>query len=237
MSRASRRWPPDSVVGVRRAGSSSWRFAHGVEQWPHAVLYVRDALGLYVEPALGVSPVLIEKLPDRSALLESSARAEAARGRAKWWETVVKYESRSHFDPGDQDQAARYEQVLEYGRAIDPVTSSVLSGTALQPAAQAVFDDACSWGGSVDPPNARDVTNQRKTFAWEVVRDTAEAVAAVHGVDVGVIDGAASILLVEGVWWDLVAPRFALCSLAAADDPNVAGEMLQSVFESGLSAG
>jgi hypothetical protein len=172
---------------------------------------------------LGVPPVLSEKVPDRAELLESSARAEAAREWARWWETVVKYESRRHFDRGDQDPAARHEQVLEYGRAIEPVASGVLPGTVLQPAAQAVFGDACSWGGSVHPPQARDVINRRKTFAWEVVRDTAEAVAAVHGVDVGVIDGAASILFVERVWWDLIAPRFAVCSLAAADDPNVAG--------------
>jgi hypothetical protein len=202
---------------------------------PHAVLFVRDALGLRPEPTLGVPPGLRDKVPDRSELLEPSARAAAAREWTTWWATVVELESRRHSSNSDQDALARRERLLEYDRAINPATSPALSDALVRPAAETLFGEACSWDGTVDLPNARDVTSRRTTFAWEVVRDTAEAVAAAHHVDVGAIDGAASILLVEGVWWDLVA-RFALCSLAAADDPNVAGAMLHSVFESGLIA-
>jgi hypothetical protein len=39
---------------MRRAGSESWRFAHDIDQTLHALLYVRDALGVDVEEAKGI---------------------------------------------------------------------------------------------------------------------------------------------------------------------------------------
>lgn len=221
---------------MRCAGGRSWRFSHGVEQWPHAVLYVRGALDLGVKPAPGVPPGLIEKVPDHCELLEPSARAVAARDWLTWWDTIIRYESRAHVDCGAQDLSAIRERAVEYGEAIDPARPKALSGTALQPAAKAVFAEAQSWGGRVDMPDPGGNREGENAFQWEVIRDTAEAVAAAHRVDVGEIDGAASILFVKGVWWELVAPGHVFCSLAAAQDQNVAAAMLRSAFESRLAA-
>ena len=216
---------------VRHAGGSSWRFAHGVEQLPHAVLYVRDALRLSIESASGVPPTLCEQIGDRSELLDSLTRSVAAREWAAWWAVVVEFEARRHLSSGDLNHLAIHERSAEYNRAINPATSPVLAGALLQPAAEALFGDACSWGGSVD---VQDPAGGGQAPAWEVVRDAAEAVAETRSVEPGSIGGAASILLVDGIWWDLAAPRFALCSRAAAEDSHTARVMLTSVFESGL---
>ncbi len=155
-----------------------------------------------------------------------------------WWATLVDCESRRHFHSGDQDLRAIHERFLEYDRVVNPETSVVLAGTALESPALALYSEGCDWGGSADVavPRPEDLTSTGQPFAWAVVRDTVEAVAAVRGVDTAAIDGAASVLLVEGKWWDLVTPGFALCSLAAATDPDVAASVLRSVFESGLTS-
>ena len=217
---------------VRQAGGSSWRFAHGVEQLPHAVLYVRDALRLSIEPASSVPPALCEQIEDRSELLDPQTRSDAAREWAAWWAVLVDFEAERHFSSGDQNHLAIHARFAEYDRAVNPATSPVLAGASLQPAAEALFDDACSWRRSFD---VQDPAGRRRAPASEVVRDAAEAVAEAHAVEPGSIDGAASILLVDGIWWDLAAPRFALCSRAAAQDPDTARAMLTSVFESGLA--
>lgn len=223
---------------MRRAASGSWRFAHGLEQLPHALLYVRDALRLAAAPGLGVPPRLSEAPPDRSRLLDPAIRSAAAREWTTWWETLVQHESRRHFDSGDGDAHAVHERFLEYHWVLNPETSPALAGTMLRPAALVLFAEGCDWGGRVTPelPDPRDLDSAGQPFAWALVRDTVEAVSAARGVDTADIDGAASVLLVEGDWWDLVAPGFALCSLAAATDPNVAGVLLHSVLESGLTA-
>jgi hypothetical protein len=71
-------------------------------------------------------------------------------------------------------------------------------------------------------------------FPWEWVRDTAERVAAEHGVSPGAVRGSVTVLDVEGVWWRRVAPGQALCSAAATEDPLMATRVLREVFESGL---
>lgn len=219
---------------MRRVGSSSWRFVHGVEQLPHALLYVRDALRLQVESALGVPPLLREVPPDRSGLLDPSARTDAARDWATWWTTLLKFEAQRHFLGADELR----EYVVDYDRAVDPKTATSLAGTTLEAAAVTLFGEALNWAGRLpaDLPSPRDLTSREEAFAWLVVRDTAEAVAIAEGVDAGAIDGAATVLIVEGEWWDLVTPSFALCSLAAATNSDMAGAILRSVFESGLAA-
>jgi hypothetical protein len=54
-------------------------------------------------------------------------------------------------------------------------------------------------------------------------------------VEVGAINGAVSVLLVESIWWKRVRPQFALCSLEAADDQQIATDILREVFTSGLT--
>ena len=54
-------------------------------------------------------------------------------------------------------------------------------------------------------------------------------------VGVGAVNGAVSVLLVEGIWWQLVAPQRALCSVVAAGDPKTAEAILREVFGSGLT--
>lgn len=223
---------------MRGAAGSSWRFAHGVEQFPHALLYVRDALELPVGPGPGIPPALSEAPPDRSGLLNPAARADAARAWASWWATLVECESRRHLDSGDQDARATRERILEYHDAVHPETSAALADTVLQSPATTLFGEAGDWAGrnTADVQIPHDPDNRPEIFSWAVVSDAVAAVAATRGVDARAIDGAASVLLVKGDWWELAAPRFALCSLDAATVPDVAGAMLRSIFESGLPA-
>ena len=167
-----------------------------------------------------------------SELLDPPARPQAGREWQAWWTLVVGFEAQHHLTRGGQDHRAVHERVLEYHRAIEPSTCSALAGALLQPAADALFADACDWSGTVD---RHEPIAGGQAPAWEVVRDAAEAVAEAHSVEPGRIDGAASILLVDGIWWDVAAPRFALCSRAAAEDPHTARAMLMSVFASGLA--
>jgi hypothetical protein len=170
---------------MRRAAGGSWRFAHGVEQLPHALLYVRDALGLAIEPALGVPPSLSVAPPDRSGLLEPAARTDAAREWATWWRTLVDYESRRHLDTGDNIEAT-HDRFLEYHRAVRPDTSAALADTALQAPAVALFDEGCDWAGTLrtDIRTPQDLASNPQAFTWALVRDSVEAVAVTCGVDV-----------------------------------------------------
>jgi hypothetical protein len=61
----------------------------------------------------------------------------------------------------------------------------------------------------------------------------AEEVAAELGVSIGAVQGYALVLIVEGTWWELASPGFALCSLEAAQDPETANAVLRQVFISG----
>ena len=217
-----------------------------VEQLPHALLYVRDALRLPVEPALGVPPPLIDMPPDLSRLLDRSARVDAAREWTRWWAILVQHETRRHFVKRDPDLGAtperdvehHRERFFEYDRAVPPETSPRSRARCCDHRPWRSFGEGCHWARAAraEVQIPQKLTSRPQTFPWVVVRDTAEAVAAAWGVDAGAVDGAASVLVVEGAWWDLVAPRFALCSVAAATDPGVAGAMLRSVFESGLAA-
>jgi len=200
-------------------------------------LYVRDALRLHVEPGLAIPPTLSEVPPDRSGLLDPASRANAAAEWTAWWATLVKHEARRHLDHGDDPQAT-LERLFAYDRAVHPETCTALEGTVLRAPALALFGEASEWIGraaaDVQEPS-RGLTDRSQAFAWVVVRDIAQTVAAAHGIDPGTIDGAASTLLVEGNWWHLTEPCFALCSLAAATDPDDADTILRSIFESGLT--
>jgi len=51
----------------------------------------------------------------------------------------------------------------------------------------------------------------------------------------GAVNGCAQVLIVEGSWWQLVAPGAALCSLSAARDPETVSIILTNVFDSYLT--
>ena len=72
-------------------------------------------------------------------------------------------------------------------------------------------------------------------FAWELVRDVAEATAVEHEVSVGVINCCALVLIVEGIWWELASPGVALCSVAAATNPDSTVAILREVLTSPLA--
>ena len=148
---------------------------------------------------------------------------------------MVGIESRLHLGAGNTEANPRGAHD-EYGQTVDPATSPALAPqSALPPAAQALFDEGCRWADAVRQPMLPPARGEAEMFAWSLTRDTAEAVAAHANVGVDAINGAASVLLVEDVWWALIATQFALCSVAAAQDPYVAEGILREVFSSGLT--
>jgi hypothetical protein len=129
---------------MRRAAVESWRFAEDLGQITHAVLYVRDALGLPVEPAPGTPPRLAGEVPDRSDILEGTARDHAGPHWARWWRSLIAQEARMHLGPdGDRGQWMRsvHSELLQ---VIDPPEWASLAGQPeLRSAAQALFTDGC----------------------------------------------------------------------------------------------
>ena len=213
---------------MRRAGSESWRFAQDIDQTLHALLYVRDTLGLDVEEARDIPPRLAGDLPDRSNLLDANARREAGRDWSAWWHSAVEAQAKTQLGaPG----AATQEQL----RGIDPPEWSSLSGhLALQQAARGLYVEGRRWFEPARqpflPPTCRDV------FTWELVRDVAEATAVEHGVSLGAINGCALVLVVEGNWWELALPGVVVCSVAAATEPDSTVAILRQVLASPLAA-
>jgi len=220
---------------MQQEGSESWRFAHDIDQMLHAVLYVRDSLGLDVEEARSIPPRLAGDVPDRSILLDSDARHEGARDWPHWWSNAVAVRGTTELGPRDAEKETwRREVGVRQNLVADPPAWSSLSGQpALQDGARSLYLEGCRWLSSARrpflPPLNRDV------FKWELVRDVAEATAAEHGVNLGVINGCALVLVVEGIWWDLVAPGVALCSIAAATAPSSTVAILEDVLASSLA--
>ena len=220
---------------MRQEGSESWRFAHDIDQVLHAVLYVRDSLGLDVEEARAIPPRLAGDVPDRSNLLNSVARHEVARDWPHWWSKAVAVRGTTELGPRDAQKEAWLREIgARHNLVADPPDWSSLSGQpALQDAARSLYVEGCQWFSSARrpflPPLNRDV------FKWELVRDVAEATAAEHGVNVGVINGCALVLVVEGSWWELVSPGVALCSVAAATTPDSTVAILEDVLASLLA--
>ncbi len=224
------------MIVVKRAGSESWRFAEDLGQIPHAMLFVRDALRLDTGSGTGIPPRLAGEIPDRSSLLDSAVRAEAARQWAAWWRGVIGAEPSAHLGPGTVDPAGQRQVLENYRQIVDPTVrgTSLAGWSVLQPAAEALFTEGCRWADAARQPLLPPARMRPGMFDWHLVRDTAEAVAAEAGV--GVIDGSVSLLLVEGTWWELAAPQLVLCSVAAVEDPQVARAILHRVFTSGLAA-
>jgi hypothetical protein len=214
---------------MRSAGGRSWSFAgEAFGQLPHAVLYIRDALGLEIASAGAVPPPLEAEIPDRRTEL-SADRDAAAEEWVRWWEVVVAFERQlrllGRYHPTPERTRALIER---YHEQANPSSSDVLSDSVLQPIAGALFSEACHWAGSFSAGHSSGETR----IEHQLLRDTVEAVAADRQVSVGSLSGGASILSVVGTWWHLAEPGFALCSSAAAKEQQTADAVLRAVFGS-----
>ena len=223
---------------MRRAGSASWRFSHDIDQTLHALLYIRDALGLTVEQAPRVPPHLAGDLLDRSGLLDADTRHQAALDWPSWWSNALRWRASNELDsrPEGTDRRLWMREFAEqHRRIVDPPEWTSLAGRpTLQAAARSLYAQGCHWADTAKrpflPPARHDI------FKWELVRDLAEDSAARHQVSVGAIDGCALVLIVEGIWWEIIAPGVAICSVSAAADAESAKAVLNEVFESYLGA-
>jgi len=221
---------------MRKAGRESWRFAHDIDQSLHALLYVRDALDLSVDRGRSVPPRLKGGLPERSRLLDADSRQRAALGWPSWWDNTLR--ERAGFELGSRlegtDQRRLRRELTERHRLVadHPEWASLADRPALQAAARALWTEGCRWADAARrpllPPTRHDI------FRWDLVRDVAENCAARHQVGVGAVNGCALVLIVEGTWWEVVAPGAAVCSVSAAADPESAKAILSEVFESQL---
>jgi hypothetical protein len=213
---------------MRRAGRESWRFVHAIDQSLHSLLYVRDTLDLDVDRGGSLPPRLKGDLPERSGLLDANSRQRAALEWPSWWDNVLEERVGFHLAsaPESTDQRRFWRELVERHRLFvdHPEWASLADRPALQAAARALWIEGCRWV----PPTRHDI------FRWDLVRDVAENCAARHQVGVGAVNGCALVLIVEGIWWEVVAPGAALCSVFAAADPESAKAILSEVFESQL---
>lgn len=223
---------------MREVDRPSWRFAHDIDQSLHVVLSLHDALGLQIEDALIVPPRLAGGIPDHSESLDlAAARAAAARWPI-WWSAVVALQAPAQLEqPSEQtDQRAwRRQHAARRRLAFDPPEwASLADSHALQRAARNLWIEGCAWFDSARepflPPACHDV------FPWEQVREGAERAATEHAVEPGAVNGCAQVLMVEGSWWQLVAPGVALCSIAAARDFETVPIILANVFDTYLTS-
>jgi hypothetical protein len=222
---------------MRRAGRESWRFAHAIDQSLHTLLYMRDALDLDVDRGGSLPPRLKGDLPERSGLLDANSRQRAALEWPSWWDNVlgerVGFELASR--PESTDQRRFWRELAERHRLFvdHPEWASLADRPALQAAARALWTEGCRWADAARrpllPPTRHDI------FRWDLVRDVAEDCAARNHVGIGAINGCALVLIVEGTWWELVAPGAAVCSVSAAVEPESAKAVLDEVFTSALT--
>ncbi|MBN9610946.1 MAG: hypothetical protein BGO26_08835 [Actinobacteria bacterium 69-20] len=224
------------VAQMHTAGTASWRFAHDIDERLHVALYIRDALDLPTA-AEGTPPRLASEIPDRSGLLGPEAARAVAAQWLSWWRDIVTAMASAQrgrpLDAADVDGRPRYSADWHRQMIDPPDWNSLADRPGLRGAAKALWTDSLHWFEPARrpylPPSCTDV------FRWEWVRDCAEGAAARHHVSPGAIDGCAEVLLVEGLWWQLVAPGVALCSIAAARDAAIAPAILDEIFDSYLA--
>lgn len=223
---------------MRRIGSESWRFSHDIDHTLHALLYIRDALGLEVDDAGATPPRLSGDVADRSAMLDTAIRRQAAREWPSWWQAAVAQRARTELKPRPS-RAGRHEWMREVALrhhlvADPPEWSSLAERPALRAAARLLWDESCRWFTPARqpylPPERGDV------FAWELVRDAAERAGASHQASPGTVNGCALVLVVDQAWWQLFTPGVALCSASAATNPDTTAAILAEVFDSHLAA-
>jgi hypothetical protein len=211
---------------MKRAGSSSWTFGHGIEQLPHAALYVRDVTGLQPPPGQLLPPRLAVPDGERLDVLDETGRAEAGAQWLRWWRALVLSEAAQRPDSSGGLQHGLWPD--DEGWIADLGNGQA----ALQQAVAAGFAEGCRWFGRHRSPEP---DTDRACFEWSLVRDVAEDVARRHHVSPGAVRGYAVVLRLDGTWWAGFGSGAAVCSVAAAQDPQTARDVLLEAFESGLT--
>ena len=180
-------------------------------------------------------PPLSGSIPDRSALLDRGERERAAREWAAWWTRTLDAEQRVQCWSRESDRSEPFHDVVEEARrAVEPSTAPALTGAVLQPVAQRLFGEGGRRINDVRLTALRPGPDSHRGFDPGVIRETVATVADELGVAIHLLDGTVSILNVEGLWWEVTEPGFAVCSLAAGEDPAAAREALGAVFASSV---
>jgi len=219
---------------MERAGKSSWRFAEDIGQIPNALLFVRDSLRLTLDSE-EVPTRLLGEIPDLTDHLDTNQRYEAAQQWPAWWGTVIAHEAEMHLGARGDDYSQWRHRLAEQLRAIvdPPEWLSLADRPGLQAAARASFSEGCRWADinrrSWLPPK------RGPFFEWNQMREIADEVVTDFGVDAGDINGCAIVLLVGGIWYEVVLPGVVLCSVGAAGDPLVAEAILRWAFTSSIA--
>ena len=208
---------------MKLAGSPSWTFRHGIAQLPHAAVYVRDAAGLQPPPDAVLPPRLGVPEHQRRDVLDQRRRAEAGAHWLRWWRGLVTAEATDRGNGGEIIQHSFWPGDDGTIAGLGPGNQS-----ALRQAVAAAFADGCRWR----PPVPQ---TERACFEWHLVRDVAEEVARRHQVSPSAVRGTAVVLRVEGTWWAGFGSGATACSLACAQDPRTARDILLEAFESGLT--
>jgi hypothetical protein len=175
------------------------------------------------------SPPRLGVLDDeRRDVLDEAGRAAAGAQWLRWWWGLVAAGATERGGPGE---------VIR--RSFWPGGDGRIAGlglgdqSALRQAVAASFDDGCSWLHRWRPPVPQQTA--RACFEWHLVRDVAEDVARRHQVSPGAVRGTAVVLRVEGNWWAGFGSGVTACSVACAQDPQTARDVLLEAFESGLT--
>lgn len=227
---------------MRLAGSPSWQFGENVDQLPHAALFVRDAVGLPVPGSTVVPPRLLGTVPDHSGTIPSEARREAGAAWVGWWRAVLAHLVRIHriVPPSGASMRDRTEELRRVAaedrrRIVDPPTfASLEDRPGLRAAVREAFAEGCRWADERRLAWLR--PRHGAIFGWSTVRDVAEEVASRRRVSPGDVRACAIVLLVDGTWWQRVAPGVVACSVGVGRDPVTARTVLADAFESGIGA-
>lgn len=107
-----------------------------------------------------------------------------------------------------------------------PSFRSLVAAPELQSVAVGTLDAYRAWSAGA----ARRPGQDRKVFAWEIVRDAAHDAAASLGLPVSDMDAVAHEIAVHGRWSYIAGAGCGICSTDAATDPATASELLRQLF-------
>jgi hypothetical protein len=213
---------------------SSWRFEEDDGADLRWALLAREAAKLAPGPSPGIPPPLSRHVVPVVGLV-ADARDLAAGQWAAWWQRLIAVKAAEARPPYRSD---RDHDVGNWLRASGERFAAVFDPpqfTSLESAPELRTTVRASFAVGREVPHEPYWDESPGYFDYDIVRSTAESVAADTGVSSGEIDGVAHVLPVQGIWWHLPGPGCVLCSSAAAIDPVSAAEVLRTVFLSRLS--
>lgn len=211
--------------------SESWRFSVGFEEIPNAALFVRDIMELDVPPGFMIPPHVAGPLPVMDRAFHGQEAREAGSQWADWWHRILNQEVLKNGVTHVTDQRTRLAHLADVV-GVPPRFVELADYPALQKAAQTAFTAGCLWAGDM---RRSLLSPHGELFDWTLTREVAEEVARTLRVGLGRVQAQAIVLIVEGIWWQRFAPGVILCSPAAALNPMIARDILQSGFRSGFS--